>query len=163
MENPGFGEKSSTKQLVWHGHQSHWEKKKSNKLREKESNIPRSRIGNSHAFGFCISSGNSNWRIYQESNFISTKPHLICPWVERALVWVRCVGVGLRKRSRIHKEPFMNPFPLGGWPGTHRVLCSGTLAGSPSFQSWGTCTVTGHAPPGFQNPLIPLLSTGRGK
>ena len=138
-------------------------KKKSIRLREKENNIPGSRIENRSAFHFCIASGNSNWQIYQESDFISAESHLICYWVERVLVWVGCVGVGLRKWSRISKESFMSPFPLGDSSSKHWVLCYDTWAGNSSFQSSGTCTVSGHAPPGFQSPLIPFLATERGK
>lgn len=46
---------------------------------------PRDRTENSSVFGFCISSGNCNWLIYQEGGFISVKAHLIGCLVKKSL------------------------------------------------------------------------------
>lgn len=64
-------------------------------------------------------------------------------------MWVKPVGVGLRKRSRINKEPFITPFAVGSGSGKSRALPYDTLAGSSSFQSTVTCAVPDGAPPGF--------------
>lgn len=44
---------------------------------EREKAIPKDRMGNSSALGFCISSGKSKWLIYQESDSISAKSHML--------------------------------------------------------------------------------------
>lgn len=117
---------------------------------EKKKAIPRDRVGNRSAFGFCESWGSSNWLIYQESDSVSTESHFGCCSVKRALVWVRWVGAGLCKRSRINKELCINPFPSGGPSRRRRVLHCDTSAANSFFQSSVTCAVTGHRRPGFQ-------------
>lgn len=117
---------------------------------EKKKAIPRDRVGNRSAFGFCESWGSSNWLIYQESDSISTESHFVCCSLKRALVWVRWVRAGLCKRGRINKELCINPFPSGGPSRRRRAPHCDTSAANSFFQSSVTCAVTGPRRPGFQ-------------
>lgn len=70
---------------------------------------------------------------------------------------------GLMQMEQNDKEPFIYPFPLGSlFQQTPRSV-DDTLAGNYFVQSPVTCTITGHALPGTQSPLILSLYTERGK
>lgn len=131
------------------------------KKSERKKSVPKDRVGKNCALGFCVFSGNFKWLIYQESDFTSTASH--AGLVKRASVRVRWVGAGLCKWSRVTKSLFYSSLSFRSLFQQTPSSVYDTLAGNYFVQSVVTCTITGHALPGTQSPLILSLYKERGK